>query len=329
MENFLPGAGTGRTSFVLGPLAVLVIAGLLVGCGGAAETSVGESAGPATGDGLFVSRVLTPPGRFTSGIEGPAVDAEGRLYAVNYERQHTIGVVMPEGTMRVFVELPEGSTGNGIRFTREGDMLVADYTGHNVLEVDVETREVHVYAHEPRMNQPNDLAIGADDRVYASDPNWEESTGQLWRVDPDGTTTLLETGMGTTNGIEVGPDEQTLYVNESVQRRIWAYDLSPEGQISNKRLLITFSDHGLDGMRSDVKGNLYVTRHGKGTVAKVSPEGEVVREIDLTGSEPTNIAFGGAEGRRAYVTVADEGNVETFRVDHPGRSWALRREGSK
>ena len=48
--------------------------------------------------------------------------------------------------------------------------------------------------------------------------------------------------MGTTNGIEVSPDERTLYLNESTQRNIWAYDLSSEGEISNKRLLIKFPD---------------------------------------------------------------------------------------
>lgn len=302
-------------------LSSLLAGVLLVGCGDGNS----EGSGVETED-LFTSRTLVPPGSFTSGVEGPAVDATGNLYAVNYERQHTIGVVPPEDSPEVFVELPEGSTGNGIRFDSEGTMLVADYTDHNVLAVDPETREVRVHTHAPRMNQPNDLAIGADDRLYASDPNWSDSTGQLWRVDPDGSTTLLETDMGTTNGIEVGPENETLYVNESVQRNVWAYDLSETGGISNRRLLIEFSDHGLDGMRVDVDGNLYITRHGKGTVAKVSPKGSLLREIDLEGKNPTNIAFGGERGRQAYVTVADRGAVETFSVDRPGRSWQLRRK---
>ena len=272
---------------------------------------------------LFVSQEFTPANGFTSGIEGPACDAEGNLYAVNYERQHTIGKVTPAGEASVFVELPNGSVGNGIRFNSEGDMFIADYTNHNVLKVDMGTRNISVHAHEPRMNQPNDLAIGANDIIYASDPNWSESTGQLWRVGADGGVTLLEAGMGTTNGIEVSPDERTLYLNESTQRNIWTYVLSPEGEISNKRLLIEFPDFNMDGMRCDMAGNLYVTRHGKGTVAKVSPGGEVLLEIQLTGKLCTNIAFGGPDGRTCYVTMADRGNVETFRADEPGRSWAL------
>jgi sugar lactone lactonase YvrE len=272
---------------------------------------------------LFVSQEFTPVNGFTSGIEGPACDAAGNLYAVNYERQHTIGKVTPDGTASVFVELPTGSIGNGIRFNSEGFMFIADYTNHNVLKVDMDTRNISVHAHEPTMNQPNDIAIGANDILYASDPNWGASTGQIWRVDTDGEVTLLEADMGTTNGIEVSPDEQALYVNESAQRNIWAYDLSAEGEISNKRLLIQFPDFGMDGMRCDIEGNLYVTRHGKGTVAKLSPAGEVLLEVQLTGKLCSNIAFGGPDGRTCYVTMADRGNVEVFRADLPGRSWQL------
>jgi gluconolactonase len=275
-------------------------------------------------DELFVTRHFTDPGTFTRGIEGPAVDRDGNLYAVNFERQHTIGKVTPDGVASVFVELPGGSIANGIRFDSRGRMLLADYVNHNVLAVDMQTRAISVFAHEPRMNQPNDLAIGANDIVYASDPAWSQRTGQIWRVGTDGRTTLLEADMGTTNGIEVGADEATLYVNESVQRNVWAYDLSPRGEISNKRLLIQFDDHGMDGMRCDVDGNLYITRYGKGTIAVVSPAGSVIREVPLaSGSNPSNLAFGGPDGRTVYVTVADVGNVQVFRNDRPGRSWAL------
>jgi sugar lactone lactonase YvrE len=130
--------------------------------------------------------------------------------------------------------------------------------------------------------------------------------------------------MGTTNGIEVSPDEKTLYVNESVQRKIWAYDLSDSGTISNKRLLIEFPDFGFDGMRCDIQGNLYVTRYGKGTVAKVSPEGKILREINLIGKNCSNIAFGGKDGRTAYVTLQDTKNMESFRIDDAGREWKMK-----
>ncbi|MCZ6635210.1 MAG: SMP-30/gluconolactonase/LRE family protein, partial [bacterium] len=270
---------------------------------------------------LFTTKSHTPNNGWTSGVEGPGCDADGNLYAVNYNRQHTIGKVTPMGACSVFVELSNGSIGNGIRFNSKGEMLIADYTNHNVLKVDMDTRDISVYAHEPTMNQPNNLAIAKNDTLFASDPNWKEDTGQIWRIDTDGKLTLLEADMGTTNGIEVSPDENTLYVNESVQRNVWAYDLSESGEISNKRLLHQFEDFGMDGMRCDVEGNLYITRHGKGTVVKLSPEGEVLQEIEVGGKHCTNVAFGGPDGCTCYVTVADRGKIDRFHVNTPGRSW--------
>lgn len=261
---------------------------------------------------------------FTGGIEGPCCDRDGVLYAVNYEREGTIGRVRQDGSADVFVDLPEGSVGNGIVLDADGTLLVADYTAHQILRLGIVDRSVAVVATEPRMHQPNDIAIGPDRRVYASDPDWANDAGQLWRVDRDGTTVLLETGMGTTNGIEVSPDGRRLYVNESVQRRVWCYDLHDGGSVSGKRPHVSFPDFGLDGMRCDVAGNLWVARWGKGTVVRVTPDGAVDAEVRLsTGTDCTNVAFGGADGRTIHVTVADRGTVETFRVDVPGRAFTL------
>lgn len=270
---------------------------------------------------LFVATQLTAPKSFTPEIEGPACDRAGNIYAVSFARKPTIGRVTPDGKAEVFLEMPEGSLGNGIRFDKAGKMFVADYTGHNILLVDPKTRKVTVFAHEASMNQPNDIAMSADGTLWASDPDWKNSKGQLWRIDTNGKITQLATGMGTTNGIEVSPDGRTLYVNETVQRNVWAFDIKPDRTLSGKRLLIQFPDHGMDGMRADVDGNLYITRHGKGTVAVVSPAGKVLREIDVLGANPTNLAFGGPDGRTCYVTDADKGRLVQFRTDKPGLEW--------
>lgn len=270
---------------------------------------------------LYTSTVFTTAHGFTSGVEGPAGDKEGMVYAVNFEKQGTIGQVTPSGEASIFVTLPEGSVGNGIRFNSEGNMLIADYAKHNILKVDMSSKKISVLANEPKMSQPNDIAIDKKDRLYASDPDWKAGTGRIWRIDPDGKVSLLLDNLGTTNGIEVSPNGKTLYVNESVQRKVWAYDLSGDGQISNKRLLIEFPDFGMDGMRCDIKGNLFIARYGKGTVAEMSPRGKIIREIALTGKNPSNVTFGGKDGRTVYVTLADQGNLESFRVQFPGREW--------
>jgi len=271
---------------------------------------------------LFVSSELTPAKSFTSGAEGPAVGQSGIVYAVNYAKQGTIGQVTTDGKASLFIELPTGSIGNGIRFDSKGNMLIADYTKHNILKVNMLTKAVSVFAHNPKMSQPNDIAIDNKDRLFASDPNWKENTGRIWRIDTDGRFTMLDS-MGTTNGIEVSPDNKYLYVNESVQRKVWKYDLNEKGEISNKRLIHEFPDFGMDGMRCDSDGNLYITRHGKGTVAKISPTGKLIREISTIGKLPSNIAFGGKDGRTAYITLQDKGNMESFRVDKPGREWIM------
>ncbi len=270
---------------------------------------------------LYTAADFTAVNTFTTGAEGPAVDSAGNLYAVNYAHEGTIGIVTPSGDSSIFVELPNGSIGNGIRFNSKGLMMIADYTNHNILQVNMATKEISVYAHNAAMNQPNDIAIDSKDRLYASDPNWKNNSGQIWRVDTNGQILLLEDSMGTTNGIEVSPDGKKLYVNESVQRKVWVYDLSDSGTISNKQLLIEFPDFGMDGMRCDIDGNLYITRHGKGTVAKVSPQGKLLTEITLKGSKPSNIAFGGTDGKTAYITLQDSCNIETFRVEKPGREF--------
>src|SRR5580765_4936370 len=90
-------------------------------------------AAPAVAEPLFESRQLTPPGEYTFGIEGPAVDAAGNLYVVNHLRQGTIGKVATGATRSErFAELPAGSIGVSIRFGRDRRMYVADYKSHNI-----------------------------------------------------------------------------------------------------------------------------------------------------------------------------------------------------
>jgi len=272
---------------------------------------------------LFKSSEYTPPNSFTHGVEGPAVDKYGTVYAVNFSHQGTIGMVTPSAESSVFIELPCGSIGNGIRLDSHGNMLIADYTMHNVLKVDMTTKRISFFAHEPKMTQPNDLAIDERDRIYASDPDFKANTGRIWRIDTDGKITLLDR-LGPANGIEVSPDGRKLYVN--TYRKVWSYDLSHKGELSNKHLLIEFTDFGTDGMRCDVEGNLYITRIGKGTIVKISPRGSILQEIDLIGKKPTNVAFGGKDGCTLYVTLMDQGNLESFRVNIPGREWKMQRD---
>jgi len=287
----------------------------------AQKTAADPAARPARTEPLFQAGPLTAEGSFTQGIEGPACDRAGNVFAVNFARQQTIGRVTPQGQAEVYATLPGTSVGNGIRFAPNGTMFVADYANHNILRIDPRTRAIGVFAHSKEMNQPNDLAIATDGTLYISDPNWHDGTGQLWRIDPDGTTTRLAKELGTTNGIDVSPDGKTLYVNESVQRKVWAFPLTADKQLGPRRLLVSFPNGSLDGMRCDVDGNLYIARHGAGVIAKLASDGTIVRQIDVLGNMPSNLCFGGPDGRTVYVTEVEHRRLVAFRVDRPGLSW--------
>lgn len=264
-------------------------------------------------------------GSYSLGLEGPAVDANGNLYFVNPKKNGTIGKVdFKSQNFEVYIDsLPNGSVANGIRFGTNGEMYLADYINHNILNVNTETKIVSIFANDSSMNQPNDIAIMDNNTLFASDPNWANNTGNIWKIDTLGNIDLLESDMGTTNGIEVAPGDSILYVNESVQRKIWSYSLDTNGAISHKKLLIEFEDFGLDGMRCDVEGNLYVARYGKGVVAVVSPTGKLIKELKLKGQKPTNVAFGGKDGKTLYITCQDRGHIEMIKTDIIGRSFRM------
>jgi gluconolactonase len=269
---------------------------------------------------LFQSSDHTKENLFTTNIEGPCFDNSGNLYVVNFQKDGTVGLVKPDGEPELFITLPEGSTANSIKFDSKGAMLLADFTGHNVLKVDMQTKAVSVLAHNDKFNQPNDICINKKDQLFASDPKWSDSTGMIWRIEPSGETVLVADSMGTTNGIELSPDEKTLYVNESIQRKIWTFNVDDQGNLSNKRLFAEFPDFGFDGMKCDKDGNLYVCRYGKGVIAVLSPDGKIIREISLKGKSCSNLVFGGAENKTVYVTLQDRKGMEKFQNDIAGKN---------
>src|SRR6266446_1615798 len=158
----------------------------------------------------FQSKQITPAGEYTFGIEGPAVDAQGNLYVVNFGKPGTIGKLAAGGSQsELFAVLPQGSIGNAIRFDRDGRMFVADYKKHNILLVGPDGKDVEIYFHSDDFNQPNDLTIATDGTIYASDPRWKQHDGQIWCIAKSADGNVLgekmtaERPMSTTNGIDL------------------------------------------------------------------------------------------------------------------------------
>jgi sugar lactone lactonase YvrE len=281
-------------------------------------------------DTQFQGRQVTPAGEYTFGIEGPAVDQGGNLYVVNFGKPGTIGKLAAGATQsELFAVLPEGSVGNAIRFDPHGRMFVADYKKHNIFLVSPDGKDVETYFHSDDFNQPNDMTIATDGTIYASDPNWKRHDGQVWRVQKSadgnvvGERMTADRRMSTTNGIDLSPDGKTLYVGESDTREIWSYRIDGTHLLS-PRLVKRFDDFDIDGLRTDTAGNLFVARIRKGTIAVLSPQGKLKREIALNAKEPTNLAFGGDDGKTVFVTQRQGGFVESFRTDRPGREACFR-----
>jgi sugar lactone lactonase YvrE len=283
---------------------------------------------------LFLSIRITPPGEYTPGIEGPAVDASGDLYVVNFQQRGTIGKLAAGASQsQLFTQLPAGSIGNGIRFDRQGRMYVADYKQHTIWVIEPGETTPKIHFHSDRFNQPNDLAIAADGTLYASDPRFASPAGgQIWRISRDadgkgrGEVMSSTRRLGVTNGLDLSPDGATLYVSESNSRQVWAYRLDGS-KLLDPRLVKGFPDFEVDGLRTDVDGRIYLARLSAGKIAVINPDGSLQREVPLNGKQPTNLTFGGPDGRTVFVTQKDGGFIEVFRVDRPGREPCLQTPG--
>ena len=280
---------------------------------------------------LFESVQVTPGSEYTFGIEGPAADLDGNLFVVNLGKPGTIGRLPAGGTAsELFTTLPEGSVGNAIRFDRSGTMFIADYKKHNIFAIPKRAAEPAVWFHSDEMNQPNDITIARDGAIYASDPNWKGREGHIWRIakaadgSVQGQVMSAPRAMGTTNGIDLSPDGKTLYVGESSSGQIWSYTINGN-ELTNAKMVKAFQPDTVDGLRTDVAGRLYVARILKGTIALMKPNGAVEREIALKGKEPTNLAFGGSDGKTVFVTQRQGGFIEAFRTDQQGREHCLQR----
>lgn len=325
------------------PLAALaiVLAGAFTSAAAAQET-------------LFESRRLTPS-EYTFQIEGPGVDAAGILFVTNFKEKGAIGMVRAGATKsELFAKLPimrrgnrdVQSTGSAIRFDRDGRMYVADFANHRILVFARGENAPQVYFQPPpaapqKFQQPNDLTIAADGTLYASDPPPIGTFvgGRVWRITrgPDGKSRgevmTSDRPLARTNGIDLSPDEKTLYVGESEKPQLWAYRL--EGaHLAAPTPVKKFTDANLDGLRTDIDGRIFAARLSKGTIAVLRPDGTIEREICTLGKGPNNLAFGGPDGRTVFVTQSPDpdarppklpGFVETFRVERPGREFCLQK----
>src|SRR5262249_41585857 len=118
---------------------------------------------------------------------------------------------------------------------------------------------------------------------------------------------------GRPNGITLSPNGKILYVTNSDEKKVYAYDLDKNGVPSAERVLISGIEGVPDGIRTDEKGNLYIAAKG---VAIYSADGKLIRQVPLN-EKPSNMAFGDADMQSLYVTA----RTSVYRLRLPVKGW--------
>lgn len=238
--------------------------------------------------------------------EGPAVAKDGSVYFTDQPNDR-IYRWEEKGGITLWLEGTERS--NGLYFNND-DKLVACADAHNriILFENRDKRKVLFEAFEGKhLNGPNDLWIAPNGDIYFTDAYyhrnyWPEGQheGQavrgVYRLTPTGVVTRVISDYKQPNGIIGTPDGKTLYVADIEDRKIWRYEILPDGTLTDKTF---FAPHGSDGMTIDNRGNIYLTM---GKVWVYSPEGELIREIEIPES-PSNLCFGGEERDILFITA--------------------------
>ena len=251
--------------------------------------------------------------------EGPAVAKDGSVYFTDQPNDRIYRWDEQEG-ISLWLEGTERS--NGLYFTPDYKLVAcADEQNRIIMFESREERKVLLEGFEGKqLNGPNDLWIAPNGDIYFTDAYyhrhyWPEGQREeqvvrgVYLLRPNGMVTRVINDYKQPNGIIGTPDGKTLYVADIEDRKIWRYDILPDGSLENKTY---FAPHGSDGMTIDNRGNIYLTM---GKVWVYSPEGELISEIEVPES-PSNLCFGGEERNILFITART--SVYTLKMNVKG-----------
>ncbi len=245
--------------------------------------------------------------------EGPAVDRDGNIFFTDHPNNRIVKWNAADGTFSDWLK-PAGRS-NGTYFDKAGNLLTAAAEKGELWSI-APDKKVTVLATNfggKLFNGPNDLWIRPDGGLYFTDPFYWESywvrdpetrvSGQnVYFMAPDRKTiTRVTTDLHEPNGIIGTPDGKVLYVADLAVQQTWAYDIQPDGQLTNQR---PFCELGSDGMTIDSDGNVYLTGNG---VTVFDKTGKQIERIAVLGSWTTNVDFGGKNHDLLFITAG--GNV--------------------
>jgi gluconolactonase len=262
--------------------------------------------------------------------EGPTVDRDGNVYFTDVINQR-IMKLGADGHLSTYRE--NSNVANGLLIDPQGRLIACEGAeferpgiklkgNPRVTRTDLKTGKLEVladaYAGKP-LQGPNDVTIDGRGRLYFTDM----AATAVYRIDAPGKLTriLAAPDIQRPNGIQVSPDDRTLYLIEANQaqggaRMIRAYDLKPDGTVGGMRVHYNFyPGRSADGMSIDTAGNLYAsagmnqlrgsseTLDTKAGVYVISPGGKLLKFIPIPEDFITNNAFGGPDMKTLYVTA--------------------------
>ena len=212
-----------------------------------------------------------------------------------------------------------GPSGNA--FDSDGRLYTCETRGRRVVRSEKDKIQVVAERWEgKRLNGPNDIVVSKNGHVYFTDPAFgsQDDLRELdfygvYLVPPRGPMTLVAKSAGRPNGIALSPDGRVLYVTDSDEHAVRAYDLNRDGAASNERTLISGIAGAPSGIRVDEQGNLYVAGEG---LAIYSSKGRLLLTL-VAGQRISNCGFGGADMKWLFLMQGPA----VFRATMPAK-WA-------
>jgi len=246
-------------------------------------------------------------------IEGPSFDADGNLYIVDIPFGR-IFRISPDKKWSLVVE--DDGWPNGLKISRDGRILVAYYR-HGIMELDARAgrmRPVLTSRNSESFRGCNDLHLASNGDIYFTDQGQtglHDPTGRVYRLKTDGRLDcLIDTGISP-NGLVLDPQEAVLFVAMTRDNAVWRMPFMKDGSVSKVgRFCSMFGPSGPDGMTMDKAGRLFVAHASLGHVFVFAPNGELIARVkSCAGQSCTNVAIGGENHDRLYITESVTGTV--------------------
>jgi gluconolactonase len=210
-----------------------------------------------------------------------------------------------------------------------------DYKGGYIQRIDPKTGDTKVlYTHcgAHKLSAPNDNVFDKQGGFYFTDLGKRRARdrdhGGLYYARPDGSKiTEIAYPIVTPNGVGLSPDEKTVYVADTETSRLFAFDILEPGAVKHEPFP---APHGgrlvcglpgfqrFDSLAVEASGNICVATLVTGHITVISPMGQVVRQVKMPDVYPTNICFGGADLRTAYITLSATGQLAAMEWPEPG-----------